>query len=154
MRCPMRYGTHDGTFHADDVFAAAVLFECDKTTEQMSVVVRSRKPEILADCDLRFDVGAKYWVASNDFDHHQPGGAGARPNGIPYASFGLIWKHFGHKTLPPTLAEQDYVIAAVDERLVQPVDAADCGCELFMLNTPAVLPYSVSAAVGSFNPSW
>ena len=76
-----KIGTHNGVFHADDVFACATLSLIFPDSE----IVRSRDPKILASCDFRVDVGGKYDPSTNDFDHHQ--GKILRDNGIPYAAF-------------------------------------------------------------------
>src|SRR5687768_9738743 len=87
----MQVATHDGSFHADDVFAVAALRRLDPDLE----IVRSRDREVIAAADVRVDIGLKDDPDSGDFDHHQKGGAGARGNGIPYASFGLVWRRHG-----------------------------------------------------------
>src|SRR4051795_4982893 len=84
----MKVATHSGSFHADDVFALATLGLLGDPLE----VVRTRDPKVMAACDARIDVGFRSDPATGDFDHHQREGAGARPNGIRYASFGLVWR--------------------------------------------------------------
>ena len=142
----MRVATHDGGFHADDVFAVAALRLVDPALE----VVRTRDRALLDAADVRVDVGLRDDPATGDFDHHQKGGAGERPNGIPYASFGLVWRHHG-----PALCGGDArVVASVDGRLVQGVDAIDTG---FSLSTPViqgVRPLDVSDLIDAFNPHW
>ena len=71
---------------------------------------------------MRVDIGGRSNPAAGDFDHHQRGGAGERANGIRYASFGLVWREFG-----AALAGGEEAAAAIDERLVQGVDANDTG---------------------------
>ena len=83
--------THPGNFHADDVFAVAVLGLVHGPLE----IVRTRDEAALAAADFRVDIGWRSDPATGDFDHHQRGGAGERPNGIRYASFGLVWRAFG-----------------------------------------------------------
>ena len=82
---------HDGVFHADDVFAVAILKIINEDIE----IIRTRDDEVLATADMRLDVGGRYNPETGDYDHHLVQGAGERKNGIPYASCGLIWKHFG-----------------------------------------------------------
>lgn len=84
-------GTHNGRFHADDVFSVALL----KALYPEAEVVRTRDLDALKELDLVLDVGGEYDTARLRFDHHQPGGAGVRENGIPYSAFGLIWQEFG-----------------------------------------------------------
>lgn len=141
----MRVATHDGSFHADDVFAIAALRRVEPGLE----VVRTRDPETLAACDVRVDVGRRSDPASGDFDHHQKGGAGTRPNGIPFASFGLVWRHHG-----AGVCGDERVAAKVDAFLVQGVDAIDTGFTLSRPVLDGVRPLDVSSAVDAFNPAW
>lgn len=62
-------GTHDGSFHADEVTACALLLlhDCiDKTK-----VIRTRNPAKLAECEYVCDVGGIYNPSQKRFDHHQ-----------------------------------------------------------------------------------
>lgn len=84
-------GTHNGRFHADDVFSVALL----KSLYPDAQVIRTRDLDVLKTCDLVLDVGAEFDPKRLRFDHHQTGGSGARANGIRYSAFGLIWNEFG-----------------------------------------------------------
>lgn len=141
----MRVATHPGTFHADDVFAIAVLRLVHGDLE----IVRTRDPEVQAQCDVRVDVGGRADPATGDFDHHQKGGAGERPNGIRLASFGLVWQAYGER-----LAGAPEAAAAIDERLVQGVDANDTGQEISQPLVDGVRPMTVSGIVAAMNPAW
>lgn len=141
----MRAATHPGTFHADDVFALAVLELAAGPLE----VVRTRAEAVLAACDARIDVGGRSDPATGDFDHHQRGGAGERSNGIRYASFGLVWRHHG-----AALAGSVEAAAAIDERLVQGVDANDTGQTIVEPLVGDVRPMSVSGVIAALNPRW
>jgi len=140
----MQAVTHNGIFHADDVFAAAVL----KIAYPGILVQRTRDPKVIAEADIVFDVGAQHDPVSNRFDHHQREGAGDRPNGVKYAAFGLVWAKFG-----PGLVG-DEIAAMVDERLVQIVDAGDNGQAISTPTIEGVHPYEVSKVISSFNASW
>lgn len=131
----IKIGTHGGEFHPDEVFAITTLMTAvvDKGSipngdETPSfTIVRSRDQKELADCDLLIDVGSEYNPAEGKFDHHQEDGAGTRANGIPYASFGLIWKELGL-----TVCDGDRIKAGfVDDHFVQIIDAYDNGFQLF-----------------------
>ncbi len=87
----MLIATHDGSFHADEVFAVAALGLLGEPIE----VLRTRDRDALARADVRVDVGFRHDPSTGDFDHHQRDFDGVRPNGIRYASFGLIWREFG-----------------------------------------------------------
>ena len=142
----MRVATHDGSFHADDVFAVAALRLVDPHLE----VVRSRDAALVADADVRVDIGLRDDEESGDFDHHQKGGAGTRANGIPYASFGLVWRRHG-----AALCGGDGRAADdVDARLVQGVDAIDTGFTLTRPLVDGVRPADVSDLIDQFNPAW
>lgn len=134
--------THNGSFHADDVFAAATLLLVFPDAK----IIRTRDPEIMKTGDIVFDVGRIY-DGDKFFDHHQEGGAGRRENGISYASFGLIWKKFSTQICGEMEAE------IVDKKLVQVVDALDNGIDLFEPKTE-VLNYSIGSLVGAFNKTF
>lgn len=86
--------THNGSFHADDVFAVATLHLA--FPDKNITVIRSRDAQKFLLADFLVDVGGSYDPDNNKFAHHQTGGAGVYDNGIPYASFGLVWKKFGN----------------------------------------------------------
>jgi uncharacterized UPF0160 family protein len=144
----MRVATHPGGFHADDVFAVAALrlAHPDAPIE----VVRTRDPDVQAAADVRVDVGGRDDAATGDFDHHQKGGAGERPNGLRYASFGLVWRAFGAAICGGSQEAAD----AIDERLVQGVDANDTGQTIMQSLVGDVRPMTVSGVIGALNPSW
>ncbi len=137
--------THSGNFHADEIFACATLSLFFNGAIE---IVRSRDPKVWAEGDIVLDVGSVYDEALFRFDHHQEGFAEARENGIPYASFGLIWKHFGEK-----VAGSAYAARGIDERLVQPIDAGDNGVETYTKHRE-VAPYLISDVIGAFRPGW
>lgn len=137
--------THSGNFHADEVFACATLSIIFGDNVE---IVRSRNPELWEGADIVVDVGGIYNEDSNRFDHHQEGGAGARENGIPYASFGLVWKRYGE-----VLAGSAHAARAIDERLVQFIDAGDNGVETYA-KSGEVSPYLINDVIASFRPVW
>lgn len=100
--------THDGLFHADEVFADAILEDLLPQYMKVGVAdrvkyvdrIRTREQEVLKDAmiaknKMLLDVGGKYNFDLSNLDHHQQGGAGKRENGISYAAAGLVWKHYG-----------------------------------------------------------
>ena len=142
----MRIATHSGSFHADEVFALAALGRLGEQTE----IVRTRDPELLAAADLRVDVGCGDDPSSGDFDHHQRDFSAARANGVGYASFGLVWRHYGAR-----LCDGDAETAAiVDATLVQGVDAGDTGQRLTELVIDDVQPMGLQGVIGAFNARW
>jgi uncharacterized UPF0160 family protein len=142
----MLIATHDGSFHADEVFAVAALGLLGDPVE----VVRTRDREVLAQADLRVDVGFRDDASTGDFDHHQRDFEAARHNGVRYASFGLVWREFGAR-----VCDGDQEVAdAVEETLVQAVDANDTGQQLTQSLIDGVHPMTVNAIVGGFNARW
>lgn len=137
--------THSGNFHTDEVFACAALSLFSDGAVEM---VRSRETEVWTKGDYVVDVGGVYDSAAGRFDHHQEGGAGARENGIPYSSFGLVWKEFGER-----LAGSAGAMHIIDKRLVQPVDAGDNGFETFGVRGD-VAPYILQDVISAFRPGW
>jgi uncharacterized UPF0160 family protein len=141
----MQVATHPGNFHADDVFAVAVLGLVHGPLE----IVRTRDEAAQAAADLRVDVGGRADPATGDYDHHQKGGAGERANGVRYASFGLAWREHG-----AALAGDPEAAAAIDARLVQGVDANDTGQTIMTSLVEGVWPMSVSGVIAALNPAW
>ena len=133
--------THDGNFHADDVFSIAAL----KSVFSGFNLIRTRDLEVIAKADIVIDVGGEYNADAGRFDHHQRGGAGARENGIPYSSFGLVWQKYGL-----ALCQNNQEVAnAVDEGLVSTIDAIDCS------HVEGVAQgISLSQTISMFNPTW
>ncbi|MDX8396831.1 MAG: MYG1 family protein [Mariprofundaceae bacterium] len=133
--------THNGNFHADDVFSIAAF----RLINPSFKLIRTRDLEMIAKADIVVDVGGEYDADKGRFDHHQRGGAGERDNGIPYSSFGLIWQKYG---LEICQGNQD-IAHAVDKGLVSTIDAIDCG------HVEGVSQgISLSHTIGMFNPTW
>ncbi len=133
--------THNGNFHADDVFSIAAL----KNIYPAFKLIRTRNLELINKADIVIDVGGEYNSDAERFDHHQRGGAGERENGIPYSSFGLIWQKYG---LEICQGNQE-VANAVDAGLVSTIDAVDCG------HVEGVSKgISLSQTISMFNPTW
>jgi uncharacterized UPF0160 family protein len=143
---PLSIVAHDGTFHTDDVFACATLSLVYRDRE--IEITRSRLEAIIEAADIVVDVGGIYDPEKGRYDHHQKGGAGARENGIPYASFGLVWKAYG-----ASLAGSEESAKFIDEQLVQGIDGADNG----VLNKVAdngVYCYSVIDIISAMRKTW
>lgn len=144
----MLIATHDGSFHADEVFAiATVTLAVDGPSPE---IVRTRNREAVAAADLRIDVGFRDDPATGDFDHHQRDFNRVRDNGVRFASFGLVWREFGARAC----GGDPEIAAMVDTTLVQSVDAGDSGQRLAELIVADVHPISVGGVIGGFNARW
>ena len=139
---------HSGSFHADDIFAVATLQLLLGDSSNISVT-RTRDVSVIETGDYVVDVGGVYDESENRFDHHQMGGAGKRDNGIPYASFGLVWKKFGLQ-----LCGSTEVVEKIDEILVQWIDATDNGIQIIETKVPGIYPYDIGLFFNSFTPGW
>ena len=140
--------THDGSFHADDIFSTAVLSLFLAKQGEAFEVIRTRDTEIIKKGDFVYDVGGIYDENLNRFDHHQKGGAGKRENGIEYASIGLVWKKFGVE-----LCGSKEIAELIEKRLVSPIDANDNGMSL-VEKKYEVFPYLIQDFFRVMRPTW
>ena len=110
--------THDGVYHADDLFSTALLmFVCGENIE----VVRTRQPfeEIFT-----FDVGGEV------FDHHQCDEYRDGKSGGIFASFGKLWCTLGRTICG--LREEAW--AEIDRSFVRIIDLTDNTGEMNPVN--------------------
>ena len=139
--------THSGAFHADDVFAVALL----KMLYPDAEIVRSRNKEDFDSADIVVDVGDVYDPDHNRFDHHQEGRAGERENGIFYSAMGLVWKHFGLQWCEDDRA----LFERIDKSFVTYLDADDNGQNTYLVNEKfGVDPVTLDDMVRLFRPAY
>ncbi|MBQ8750489.1 MAG: MYG1 family protein [Alphaproteobacteria bacterium] len=81
---------HNGVFHADDVYSIALLEVLAKVCNFTLKVIRTRDEQVIANADMRVDVGMKYSEETLDFDHHQNDTNLIQEGGIKHAAFGLL----------------------------------------------------------------
>lgn len=139
--------THDAKFHTDDVFAIAALSLA--IGRENLQVVRTRDESLISQSDYAIDIGFKYDPENNRFDHHQPGGAGKRDNGIEYSSVGLIWKKFGTK-----ISGSDSVAEEIDRAVIQAIDAIDNGINISRPLIDEVYSFDINNLVNLYRPTW
>lgn len=147
MSSSVKIVTHDSSFHSDDVFAVATLVLMLGDTKYE--ITRTRDEGLIENADYVIDVGEVYDADKNRFDHHQEGRAGERENGVPYASFGLVWKKFGEE-----ICGSKKIADKIDKILVQPIDAIDNGFEIEKNTISNVRSYNIGDYVNSFVPTW
>ena len=128
--------THDGVFHADEVFATALIKLVAKSSNNQIEVIRTRNPKILQE-HLTLETSIVIDVGNSEFDHHQELKYNTI-NGeqIPMSSFGLVHKKF----LELGLISFDKDL----QNLVTEIDKADNG----------VAPSTMSTLVRTFTPNW
>lgn len=114
MRVPRSVGTHDGSFHADEVTACALLVLFDLVDEDK--IVRTRNKEKLAQCEYVCDVGGIYSIPDKRFDHHQVSYSGL------WSSAGMILNYLHERGL---LDREEYLF--LNDSLIHGVDEQDNG---------------------------
>ena len=118
--------THSGKFHADDVFAAALLTYLNP---RIKIMRGNAVPDDFE--GIVFDIGG------GEFDHHQTDKK-LREDGTPYAAFGLLWDKLGASIL----GEED--AKRFEKDIVQPMDLCDnTGCRNML-----------ASIISDFNPPW
>ncbi len=128
------FGTHDGTFHADDVTACALLLLTGCIDKEK--VFRTRDPELLRRCEYVCDVGGLYEPALKRFDHHQVDYIG------PLSSAGMVLEYLKTSKLLPR-KEADFL----NNALIRGIDAHDNGKD------PQLPGYCLfSHVISNFNP--
>lgn len=143
--------THTAPHHADEVFATAmlaILFPVE--------LFRTRDQAIIDSTDaIVYDVGGEFDPEKKRFDHHQKGFSEVRPDGITYASAGLIWREYGveivrklgeAKGVDDEMAAE--VVSRVDDALVRGIDARDNG------QGEKGDSMSVSSVISAYNALW
>lgn len=138
----MLIATHDGPFHADDVFGAALLMSVFPEAD----LIRTRDSSRLAHADIVFDVGRTQDVSSQRFDHHSLVSE-KRPNGIIYSSFGLLWREYGAQYCDSNRDIWNYI----DKFLVESIDANDNGQAFRGVNEFNITEPTIDAMVRTFN---
>jgi uncharacterized UPF0160 family protein len=156
--------THPGIFHADDVFAAAILRLKIGGLDGMCLTIERRNPtqEDLDDPEIVvFDVGGQFDPAKNNYDHHQRDfdlerdpteGYGIEGEENPFASAGLLWTQFPLEIgLPSGYTNSDKALfhEKVDAMIIRGIDAKDCGKAQYIKGQGA----SISSAIHWLNPT-
>lgn len=113
-KIPRSCGVHDGTFHADEVTACALLLLFNLIDEEN--ISRTRDQETLAACEYVCDVGGIYRPEEKLFDHHQADYLG------PMSSAGMILEYLLRCRLLDS-HEYDFL----NRGLIMGVDAHDNG---------------------------
>jgi uncharacterized UPF0160 family protein len=155
--------THNGSFHADDVFGVAVLMGIFPA----HTLVRTRTNALIEAAHFAVDVGGIWDAPNGRFDHHQRGFDGARPArlvdgmelaGVGYASAGLVWSAYGDDYVAAFAARNGYpadaqavadITRSIDNALVQYLDIVDTG-------QGDVAPgiFGLSSLIAQLNSNW
>lgn len=142
-----KVGTHDEEIHGDEVTAKVVIDEALETViarEDIKIeLVRSRNKEVLATCDLMFDVGGE----NEPYDHHKSIRE-KRLNGIFYSSVGLLWRDLGEeiiKKYAPLFTDEQVqsAVQRVDEQFILGICAEDNGQKIYQSEHPIKTYYQI-----------
>jgi len=149
----LKVATHSGMFHADEAMACAILQRVYRGDME---IVRTRDKSEIDRADIVVDVGGTYNPESNRYDHHKNDPKLIRPNGEPYSSAGLIWKHFGKGTIrliQPDMNEDQIrrIWERIDTNLIRGIDAMDNKTDGINSKIPTL---QFSAFISSLNSTW
>lgn len=127
-------GVHDGTFHADEITACALLILFGLIEERY--IVRTRDLTLLAQCEFVCDVGGLYDPARRLFDHHQADYQG------PLSSAGMVLEYLRNEQVIDQSAYELF-----NNSLILGIDAHDNGRD------PLPIGYcSFSHVISNFTP--
>lgn len=127
-------GTHDGSFHADEVTACSLLLLFDRIDRNK--IHRTRDAKVIAQCDYVCDVGGVYDPHKRRFDHHQADYQGTM------SSAGMVLLYLKDQAfIEPHLYE------AFNKALIMGVDAHDNGIAKLEVGTA-----SFSIVISNFLP--
>jgi uncharacterized UPF0160 family protein len=160
--------THDGQFHADEVFATAMF---SIISDDLNIVRGS-------DTDIPQDTvnWIIYDIGGGALDHHSVENKernGTHPGtDVPYAACGLVWKKYYQEVLEALDCPESYMVTVfrrIENSLVIGIDAVDNGYDPVLdavsgLNLDdavksdivqrAKTGMSVSQIIKDFNPPW
>ncbi|MBA42402.1 MAG: hypothetical protein CMF62_00145 [Magnetococcales bacterium] len=140
--------THNGQFHADEVFAYTLLNNIFPDNK----LIRTRDEKIINKSDIVIDVGMKYDPENNRFDHHQKNcNEKFSDMEILMSSAGMVFKTYGklflEKKFQDTINNDFYI--EVYKNIVLEIDAIDNGIKQekskYYINT------GISRMVSRFN---
>lgn len=160
-----KIGTHNGTFHCDEVLACFFLRQLPEYTD--AEIIRTRDPAQLAECDVVVDVGGEFDPKKHRYDHHQRTFTESFHSLCPekqwvtkLSSAGLVYLHFGRQLLAQLtqLKEGDRQLEVLFDKLyenfVEEVDAVDNGISQYDGEARYSVSTTLSARVAHLNPRW
>jgi len=158
-------GTHDGSFHCDEVCATALLKMLPQY--ETAAVVRTRDPSLLDQCNVVVDVGAVYEPDRHRYDHHQRTFTDTMAelgHKTRLSSFGLVYRHFGMELIRRIAStcgadgaslDVNAIYKRVYKSFVEHIDGIDNGIEAFDSDKRNYeVGTTLSSRVGGFNPAW
>lgn len=167
----IKIGTHDGQFHCDEALACFILKQLDQYKD--AEIVRSRKSEVLAGCDIVIDVGAVFDVTTHRYDHHQntfnETFSSLKPEcgnawNIRLSSAGLVYTYFGEEVIRQIVKKEKghqmtdkelrAVYVNVYKNFIREIDGIDNGVPMFDGEPAYNIKTNLSSRVGRLNLNW
>ncbi|XP_067007428.1 MYG1 protein [Anabrus simplex] len=160
----IKIGTHNGTFHCDEVLACYMLKRLPQYKD--AEIVRTRDQSVLDTCDIVVDVGGMYDPSKHRYDHHQKefnetmnSLCASKPWKTKLSSAGLIYHHFGHSIIKTIVDSDDQILLEnifnqVYEYFIQEIDGIDNGVPMFEGEPAYRITTNLSARVSHLNPHW
>lgn len=162
--CP-KIGTHNGSFHCDEVLACFLLKQLDQYKD--AEIVRTRDPALLDTCDIVVDVGGIYDPSKHRYDHHQRTFTETMTSVLPekkwttkLSSAGLVYVHFGMEVigkllgLPTSDPTTGVIYDKMYENFMEEIDAIDNGVNMTDAEPRYRITTNLSSRVGHLNPKW
>ncbi|KAH9496859.1 UPF0160 protein myg1, mitochondrial [Bulinus truncatus] len=160
-----KIGTHNGSFHCDEVLACFMLKLLDEYKD--AEIIRTRDPALLETCDVVVDVGGVYDPSKHRYDHHQRSFTETMNSLCPekkwvtkLSSAGLVYYHFGAEiigkqlNLPSDDSITKIIFDKVYENFLEEIDAIDNGINQSDGKQRYQITTTLSCRVSTFNPGW
>ncbi|XP_002740515.2 MYG1 exonuclease-like [Saccoglossus kowalevskii] len=160
-----KIGTHNGTFHCDEVLACFLLKQLPEY--EHAEIIRTRDSCKLDTCDIVVDVGGVFDASKHRYDHHQRSFeesmnslTSEKPWTTKLSSAGLVYLHFGHSVIARTLQTlpddkiTKIIFDKVYESFIEEVDAIDNGISQWDEKPRYLLTTNLSCRVSNLNPWW
>jgi len=165
----IKIGTHNGTFHCDEVLACFMLRTLDEYKNAQ--IVRTRDQSVLDTCNIVVDVGAVFDAEKKRFDHHQRSFTDTMNSLNPkykwttkLSSAGLVYFHYGMEIIKSLVkglvAESELektvplIYSKVYENFVEEIDAIDNGVNMSDGELRYKINSNLSSRVSRINPNW
>jgi len=153
-------GTHDGSFHGDEVLACSILKMLP--TYANAAILRTRDALQLSKCDIVVDVGATYEPEKHRYDHHQREFKDVMSElefKTKLSSAGLVYRHFGKEFVALVVGQSSEAVDSIYRKayksFMEEIDGNDNGVESF---EGGVRNYEVNTTlpgrVAKLNPDW
>jgi len=165
-----KIGTHNGTFHCDEVLACFMLKQLPQFKD--ADIVRTREQKLLDECDIVVDVGGVFDPARLRFDHHQRSFDQTFHSLVPEMRFttklssaGLIYVHFGKELIKQAVGANEknqdvagelvnIIFERMYERFIEEIDAGDNGIEQKDGKARFAVTTTLAGRVAALNPAW